>query len=330
MMIYFERRVERLDAGGVAPHALAMRWSVFALLLACGQAQPTQTETEAEPESEAATEAEAEAAPQVGPRPAAWVESRVAEARERMQGDDASKLVWDAIEAHGGLEAWHAKSTLRFEFDYQPLAQPERRMRTINSIDFWSARAHQVEVEGDATLGWDGEEAWIQPNAEAFPSPARFWALTPYYFVAMPFVAADPGTRYEQLDDAELDGVMHHIVKLTYGDGVGDAPDDYYVLYLHPETKRLSALRYVVSYPGFFPDGGHSPEKIMRYSEYREVDGLSIAGRLDTSRWDVEAGEPGEVVTNVVVSNVSLGETWDEDFFAKPEGAETSVMGPRE
>lgn len=329
-MIYIRVAVERLDVDGLAPHALAMRPSIFVLLIACGQAQPapeTEAEaTEAETEVETEVEAEAEA---IGPRPASWVERRVAEARERMQGADASKLVWEAIEAHGGLEAWHAKSTIRFEFDYQPLSQPERRMHTINSIDFWSARAHQIEVDGDATLGWDGEEAWIEPSADAFPSPARFWALTPYYFVAMPFVAADPGTHYELLDDAELDGVMHRIVKLTYGDGVGDAPDDYYVLYIHPETKRMSALRYVVSYPGFFPEGGHSPEKIMRYSEYREVDGVSIAGRLDTARWDAETAVPGEVVTQIVVNDVSLGETWDEGFFSKPEGAETSVLGPR-
>ena len=301
--------------------------SWVALALACGpvaDSEPAREEPSAEP---AAEETRVE---QVGPRPASWVEARVAEARTRMQDDPAGRLVWESIEAHGGLEAWHAKSTIRFTFDYAPIAQPERRMHTVSSVDFWSSRARQEEVDGDATLGWDGEEAWIAPGPDAFPSPARFWALTPYYFVGMPFVAADSGTRYEQLEDAELDGVTHRVVKLAYGDGVGDAPDDYYVLYLHPETKRLSALRYVVSYPGFFPEGGHSPEKLMRYTDYREVDGLWIAGRLDTSSWDAEAGEVGEVVTNIVVSDVVLGERWEGDLFAKPEGAVVSEIGPRQ
>ena len=134
-----------------------------------------------------------------------------------------------------------------------------------------------------------GRQAWIVPSAEAFPSTARFWALTPYFFLGMPFVAADPGTHYERLADAELDGVMHRLVKLTYEDGTGDAPDDYYVLYLHPDTHRLTALRYVVSYPGFFAPGAHSPEKLMRFTEPTTAAGLLLATRLDTYAWSVRA-----------------------------------------
>ena len=173
----------------------------------------------------------------------------------------------------------------------------------------------------EATLGWDGTRAWITPAADAFPSTARFWSLTPYYFVGMPFVAADPGTRYERLPDAALDGSTYQIVKLTYGEGVGDAPDDYYVLYLHPETHHLAALRYVVSFPGFFPAGGHSPEKLMRYTDPATVGGLRFATRLDTAAWDTESGTPGEVVTEITVSRITLGETWPVSLFAPPEGA---------
>ena len=261
----------------------------------------------------------------VGPRPTDWVAQRVASSRECMEADRAAALVWACIEAHGGLAAWLAKSTLAFDFDYQPVAQPEKRMHTHNDVDFWSAHARQQELDGGAgeraTLGWNGESAWITPDPSAFPSPARFWALTPYYFVGMPFVAADPGTHYERLPDAELDGTSYQIVKLTYGHGVGDAPDDYYVLYIHPETHLLAALRYVVSFPGFFPEGGHSPEKLMRYSEFTEVDSLKMAQCLDTSAWNVEQGSAGDVVTRIAVSNITLGQTWPADHFAPPPGA---------
>jgi hypothetical protein len=233
--------------------------------------------------------------------------------------------VWSAIEAHGGLHTWLAKSTLAFEFDYRPLAQPERRMHTYSQVDHWSARAHQTELDGgagaEATLGWDGERAWITPAADAFPSSARFWSLTPYYFVGMPFVAADPGTHYERLPDATLDGTLYQVVKLTYGEGVGDAPDDYYVLYLHPETHTLAGLRYVVSFPGFFPEGGHTPEKLMRYTDFTTVDGLRFAQRLDTSAWDPASGTPGERVTAITVSRVTLGEAWPASLFAPPAGS---------
>lgn len=300
------------------------RW-MCVVLLACGQADPVPEPAEPEPaESEEAEQTDVAEPSEIGPRPERWVSERVQEASTRLQADPAGRLVWDAIEAHGGLQAWHTQSTLEFEFDYKSLTQPDKHMHTLNAIDVWSSRARQVEVGGDATMGWDGAEAWITPNADAFPLPARFWALTPYYFVAMPFVAADPGTNYERLEDAELDGVVHQLVKLTYGEGVGDAPDDYYILYLHPETKRLSALRYVVSYPGFFPDGGHTPEKLMRYSEYAQTDGVWLAGRLNTSSWGEEGA--GDVVTEITVTNIQLGRRWAEDFFARPQGAELSAL----
>jgi len=266
-----------------------------------------------------------------GPVPETWVEQRVADARERLEATEAGREVWAAVEAHGGLATWLGAGTLEFEFDYAPVGEGVRR-HTFERVDLWSSRAVHEEIGGDdaqARFGWDGEQAWVAPNAEAFSGNARFWALTPYYFVGMPFVVADPGAKHELLEDAELDGERYRIVKVTYEDGTGDAPDDYYVLYLDPETHRLAALRYVVSYPGFFAPGEHSPEKIMRYSEYAEVGGLLLAGRLDTSRWDPESG-PGDVVTQITVTRVGVGETYAPDLFDMPADAEVSELTPTE
>jgi len=263
--------------------------------------------------------------PEAGPIPESWVAPRVEEARSRMAETEAGRLLWSAIEAHGGLEPWLSKGTVSFTFDYRPLGDGARR-HTRSDIDLWRARARQEELgEGaDATLGWDGEVAWITPDADAFPSPARFWATTPYYFIGIPFVLADPGTRYERLDDAELDGVTHQVVKVGYEDGTGDSPDDYYVLYLHPQTHRVSAIRYIVAYPGFFPDGGHSPEKLMRYEDLREIDGLWMAHRFRTHRFDVETQAVGELVTEVSAGDYRFGQTWPASHFTPPDGAETS------
>ncbi|HJK89323.1 MAG TPA: hypothetical protein RMH26_01210, partial [Polyangiaceae bacterium LLY-WYZ-15_(1-7)] len=305
----------------------------FLLALACGPAEPAPEPSEPAPAASSASEARAEPPSRVGPRPGPWVDARVAEARARLAGSEAGRLVWESIEHHGGLRAWLAAGTIAFEFDYRPVDAPERRMHTFQKIDLWSARAVHEELEGgagaSARFAWDGERAWIAPGPDAFPTPARFWALTPYYFVGMPFVVADSGARYERLPDAELDGVLHRLVKITYEAGTGDSPDDYYVLYLHPRTHALAALRYVVAYPGFFPDGGHTPEKLMRYDAFEAFEGpagaVRLATRYDTSRWDAEAGRPGEVVTRITASRVGLGETYPEDVFAPPPGADVSA-----
>lgn len=260
--------------------------------------------------------------------PEAWVEARVAESRERMQADPGGQILWEAIEAHGGLSRWLAHGTVEFEFDYSPVDNPARRMHTTSYVDLWRSHARQEEIveSGEAAvLGWNGEQAWITPGPDAFPTPARFWATTPFYFVGIPFVLADPGARYERLQDAELDGVAHRMVKVTYDAGTGDSPDDYYVIYVHPETHRVSAIRYIVAFPGFFEPGRHSPEKLMRYGELREVDGLWLAHRFDTYRWDADAARVGELATNITAGGYTLGESWPATRFDPVDGAEVTT-----
>jgi hypothetical protein len=296
---------------------------VCALLLGCGERAPSP------PRAPAATP---EAAPpptpaprDAGPIPADEVQARVAASSARLLDSDGGRLVWDAIEAHGGLDRWLAGGTLGFDFDYRPLSDPAKRRHTRNRVDLWSARAvHEELGEGaDATFGWDGEVSWIVPGPDAFPGSVRFWATTPYYFVGMPFVLADPATRFEVLPDADREGTPHHLVKVTYEDGTGDSPDDYYVVYLHPETRRMSALRYVVAYPAWFEDGEHSPEKLMTLQGLRDSDGLLFASTLHTFGWDETAGI-GEQVTAIEVGPVTRGSVIPGGDFAPPPGATVS------
>jgi hypothetical protein len=312
---------------------LALAAALPLALLACDRGEEPPTEIATTETTEESGEPEPPGPPDAGPIPDDWVATRVAEAHDRMEQTEAGDLVWQCIRTHGGLESWLAQGTIAFDFDYRPIGSPERRMHTAQKIDLWRARALHEELEGgagaEATFGWDGERAWIAPGPDAFPSPARFWALTPYYFVGMPFVVADPGTRYELLENAELDGETYRLVKITYEEGTGDSPDDYYILYIHPESYELAALRYVVAYPGFFPEGGHTPEKLMRYTDYRRVGELQIAQTLDTYAWspgeDGEPGSVGEKVTEITVADLSMGDEWPADVFAPVDGAEIST-----
>ena len=329
------RHTDRFRSTGLSAWSLVAVIGALLSVTACDRAK---TSSEAEEEAEASgSTSDREAAgrpqapeavrPQPGPVPETWVSDRVTDARTRLQESEPGRRVWDAIEAHGGLATWLQKGTIAFDFDYAPVDAPERRMYTRSQVDLWESKARQKELgeDADATLGFDGTRSWITPGPEAFPSPARFWATTPYYFVGLPFVLGDPGVKFETLPDAPYEGVDHHMVKITYEAGTGDSPDDYYVLYLHPETKRLSAIRYIVAYPGFFPEGGHTPEKLMRYLDYEEVDGLLLPHRFETYTWDAEAGTRTEKVTDVTVANYALGETLPADVFSAPDGAYVST-----
>ena len=142
--------------------------------------------------------------------------------------------------------------------------------------------------------------------------------------MGLPFVLADPGVNLEMLDEAQFEGTTYDVVKATFAAGTGDAPDDYYVLYIDRETSRVRAIRYVVSYKGFRPDGGHGPEKLMSYDGDISASGLTFAASHRTFEFNEETGEVGEKVTDVTVSDVAFKRDVAIDYYEPP--AEAKVI----
>ena len=235
-----------------------------------------------------------------------------------MGSTPGGELVLRAINAHGGLDNWYAQSPLYYRFNYRPMDKDAQVRDSYILNDYVHARAvHQVANDRDVTYGFDGEDAWQNPaDAELSISP-RFWSLTPYYFVGLPFVLADEGINFELLDDRELDGQTYRTVKVTYAAGIGDADADYYILYIHPETGQLDALNYIVSYPGFFEDGKHLPEKLMRITGKTTVGGVTLPEGYLTSWSDA----PEESITTIEVSEYEFRPGTDPDAFDRPSGA---------
>ena len=206
------------------------------------------------------------------------VDARVGEATDRLSATEAGQRVLDAIDAHGGLEAWYGGGPLAFRYTYTRLdstgADAGSAIDTRQLVDVWGSRAvHTLADAPEVSFGWTGETAWMMPADAELPTRARFWSLTPYYFVGIPFVLADPGVRAELAPADTVEGALADVVRITFEPGTGDAPDDYYDLLLDPETSTVRGVRYVVSHPGIMPGGGHTPETLMLYDGAQTVTG---------------------------------------------------------
>lgn len=248
------------------------------------------------------------------------VEKRVEKAEKRLKDSKAGKILWNSIETHGGLATWYKNGPLYFHYNYQPKGDRGPR-NTYQTVDTWAARArHEMANNRDREYGWNGDVAWYKPADWEPPYDVRFWALTPYYFVGMPFVLADPGVNLEHEGQDTLEGETYEVLRATFGD-VGISPDDYYVLYIHEDTHRLAALRYIVSYEEFFPDGGHSPEKLMTYDGSRQVDGITFSKSSRFYKWDPEKKTEGDIVTEATLSDVEFRPDVEDDYFEVPDGA---------
>ncbi|SEL21215.1 hypothetical protein SAMN04488008_103142 [Maribacter orientalis] len=255
--------------------------------------------------------------------PKSWVDGRVNKAKEKLGTSEAGEIVWNAMEAHGGLDRWYANGPLSFRFNYQPLDGKTAR-DSYQTLDTWSNRAvHTSATDSTAHFGWTGEQAWVKAkDSTSFEYDTKFWALTPLYFYGQPFVLNGEGVNLELLPEVTYKEQKQDVVKVTFDAGTGDAPDDYYILYFSKESHKLVVIRYIVSYPEYFKDGGHAPEKFMEVMGENTVNGILFPTSYKTY-WLTKDKKPGEYITQIDVSNVSFENDLPKDFFDVPKDAKT-------
>lgn len=256
--------------------------------------------------------------------PTDWIDNQVKKTKENLEKSEAGKIVWQAMEAHGGLDCWYKNGPVSFHFNYQPLGKGEPR-NTYQTIDTWSRKArHRDATDATAEFGWDGENIWtIAPDSATFKYNLRFWAMTPYFFMGQPFALDGDGTNLELLDQKTYKDVLYDVVKVTFEEGTGDAPDDYYILYFDAKNHRLAVIRYIVSYPAYFAKGKHTPEKFMELTGEQTVEGIVLPKGYRTYML-TEDEEPGEYVTKVTLSDLEFLPETKASYFSIPKGAKVS------
>lgn len=189
----------------------------------------------------------------------------------------------------------------------------EGRMLTTPSMS-----RTRLEIASGAVAIWDGEDAWVSPGAAEFPE-ARFHALTWPYFLSAPMKLRDPGARVGPSGSKELRGERFDTAKLTFDPGVGDTPDDWYVLYRSPESGRLHAMAYIVTFGTIREEAEKEPHAVT-YDDYVNVEEVPIPTRWTFWMWNEEQGIHGEPIGEVTLENPSFVAP-EAGAFAVPEDA---------
>lgn len=174
----------------------------------------------------------------------------------------------------------------------------------------------RVELSSGPVVIWDGTDAWVSPSGAEFPE-ARFHALTWSYFLSVPTKLRDPGARVSPLGEKELRGQEFDAAKLTFDPGVGDTPDDWYVLYRNPENGRLAAMAYIVTFGTSREEAEKEPHAIT-YDEYVEIDGVAIPTKWTFWTWSEGEGIHGEPIGGVTLTDPRFV-TPDAAAFELPE-----------
>ena len=100
-----------------------------------------------------------------------WVAYQTVEATARLEASDAGRVVLRAINAAGGLDAWHAAATSSYGWEYSNIGA-DLQFKTVMMADNRTRRVyHDIVSLGafeapepfEGRMAWDGEDAWVYP-----------------------------------------------------------------------------------------------------------------------------------------------------------------------
>lgn len=210
--------------------------------------------------------------------------------------------------AHGGIDTWNEMNNICFTVAKDPeethtIDLPSRKTR-IDSKDF--------------VLGFNGTKVWLLQDSIGFnPERARFYHNLLFYFYAMSFVLGDDGITYEETLPLEKDGISYPGTKISFAKNIGDALDDNYILYSHPETNQMEWLAYTVTYNG---EGPSTHYNFIKYEDWQEVNGLKLPSNL---QWYTTIdGFPTEMKSSMKFIKPSITEAiLNDELFSIPENA---------
>lgn len=184
----------------------------------------------------------------------------------------------ELITAHN-RSAWNSYDIIRFDMVLS--SNGETRLEASFWLDPVLSRARMQTTEGSIVV-FDGSDFY---SAGPELRRARFHVLTWPYFLAVPYKLDDPGTMQESIEPTLMDGKKYPGIRLTFESGVGDTPDDWYIVYQDPDSHRLHGLAYIVTYGKDIQKAETDPHAIV-YRDYQEFSGIPIATHWTFHSWN--------------------------------------------
>ena len=227
------------------------------------------------------------------------------------------------IEKAHGLDAWNAQSAFESGITVHFGGQKALDGKLITDPPGGKIRLEAV----DGTVVVLNPEGVFQSPADSAFQGARFHILTWPYFIAAPMKLRDPGTHLKDLGKLPLnDGEKMPAARLTFDDGVGDTPDDWYVLY-RDGKNRLAGMAYIVTFGKDLEAAEKEPHAIT-YHDFQDVDGVAVPTRWQFWNWSQEKGIEGDPIGEVELRDPRFVQP-GPDTFATPAGANEVPAPPQ-
>lgn len=215
------------------------------------------------------------------------------------------------LDAHGSLEKWNSYGTL--EFDIYSSSDTVHHIIDLKSRE-------ELATTDKYKVFFGKENLWVAPDKEAYgKDEPQFYKNLWFYFFSLPFVAADQGVNQFDLESKTMGDVQYNGIKLTFGENVGDSPDDQYLLWLNAKSNQLEWINYSVTY---WNEENAEKYSAIKYQEWQTVDGLTVPRLFSGHKW--QGDTIGDERYRFVFDNVKFSESRpDPSLFTQPEASYT-------
>ncbi len=214
------------------------------------------------------------------------------------------------FDVHGGLDTWNAMKSLKFT-----MKKPSGDEVTTTDL---KNRKSLIDMPNHS-IGFNGEAVWLKSkDTTSYKGNPKFYYNLMFYFYAMPFILADDGIMYEDVSPLVFEEKEYPGIKISYENGVGESPDDEYILYYDSETYQMTWLGYTVT---FFSNEKSKEFHFIKYTNWQTVEGLLLPETL--SWYNYENNLPTTKRNDLEFVNIVLSkEKIYQDIFEAPEGSE--------
>jgi len=162
---------------------------------------------------------------------------------------------------------------------------------------------------GISTIVLNGE---IYTNADSTQWESERSSLFTYqYFFMLPYKLSENGTKWEVLPDMKIQEELLDRAKLTFVDGTGDAPDDWYIIHSDSESHMINTVGYIVTGGGTSVEEAEQHAHAVSYKDYKEFDKVPIATTWDFHRYNKDVGL-GTQIGQGIIRNVIMMDNLDQ------------------
>jgi len=238
-------------------------------------------------------------------------EAETTSAKENTNENDIPEALNDLTKAHNN-RAFNKKEVITF--DMALFFRGNLRLDATITATTNSTKVLVSKKNGEHLL-YENGEVYISPDT-ANTEGARFDALTWSYFALAPFKFKDTGTHWKENAALPLDSTAQQqpTLKLTFGNEVGDAPDDWYIIYQYPESNLLKAMAYIVTFGNKTQETAEQNPHAIVYDDYQTIDDIKIASKWSFHDWNSTDGL-GKQLGSATISNIKFT-NYADDLFA--------------